>query len=269
MITLQWNDIRGYVSFAVASVPDGSTLFRLNEDGTTLDEIVGFSDPATWISGGAGIGHDYRNPIGTTVWYVVAPVGATRDASTYTDRLSIDIPGDRAYLRNTLNPASSAQVRVVTTGTENTPARQFVYEIAGRSTGLVVNDVRLKRRGTVTLFAANSDERAAVEALLSTGDPLLLTMCTSKFWSPCMMAVGNAGWTRFGIGTWWTVDIDYIEVSDHIGGVPVQIVDYSYQSLKDIAPVSGPFWRYMDNYDPAAPATSKLPTYIDIAMRRP
>jgi hypothetical protein len=144
-----------------------------------------------------------------------------------------------------------------------------VYEIAGRASGLIVHDVRLNRRGTVTLFAADRLERAAVEALLSTGDPLLLTMCTSKFWAPCMMAVGNAGWTRFGTGTWWTVDMDYIEVSDKIGGVVTQVVDPTYQSLKDIPPVAGQtVWRYMDNYDPAT-GTGALPTYLDIAVRRP
>jgi hypothetical protein len=223
-VALSYVDSFGYVKFSVTGAPAGYTLKRLDPFSTTLQAIVGY-EKSTWITGGAGYGEDYRPPLGTSVKYVLAPVAATADNPGY-DYAYINTPSNVAWLRDITKPALSQRVIVVTTGDEQEPARQSIYDISGRHLPLVVFDVRQGRRGTLVLLITNyvdasgvqvrtgRDSRVAIERLLATGAPLLLTMCNSKVWTPCMMAIGNATFTRFGSRDTWTLSMDYVEVDD-------------------------------------------------------
>jgi hypothetical protein len=213
---LTWNDSNGYVRFIVHSVPPGFTVKRVHQGGN-LVTLVGFEDDS-WISGGEGFGEDYRAPLGETVMYVLCAVDAWAfDPAMLTG--SVEVPGNQAWLRDPLHPVLSRKVTVITTGTEQEPARQFIYDISGRRLPLVVHDVRMGRRGTITLGVDGREERLAMEALLGPGTPLLLNICSSKIWAPCVMAIGNASFTRAGRGAKWTLDLDYVEVeSPNVGG---------------------------------------------------
>jgi len=273
-VSLSYVDSYGYVKFSVTGAPAGYTLKRLDPFSSTLQTIVGY-ESSSWITGGAGYGEDYRPPLGTSVKYVLCPVAATADNPGY-DYAFINTPSNVAWLRDVTKPALSQRVIVVTTGDEQEPARQTIYDISGRHLPLVVFDVRQGRRGTLVLLVTNyvdssgvqvrtgRDSRVAIEKLLNTGAPLLLTMCTSKVWTPCMMAVGNATFTRFGSADTWTLSLDYVEVDDPLNYAIQRVVSPSWgDHLNNVPPLA-------KAGDPPPPVTyqqllARFTNYLNVA----
>lgn len=243
-LTLTWQPAYGYVDFVATGVPAGNTIFRRDViDPTVLVSMVGYADGA-WLSGGAGIGQDYRVPIGETVTYVLAPIGSTVDSPGFT-HVSVAIPGNQSWLRDVSNPNLSMQVIVVTTGTETRANRQNIYQVAGRTLPLVVHDLRQGRTGSVTILCPNRTVRYNLDRLLNTGNPLLLNVCNDLLWTPCYMAVGDAQYSRISTKDSWTLDLDYTEVdeptSNYSGGSSTRAVWSKYtpntwQQVKDTHP---------------------------------
>lgn len=260
-LTLTYPYENGYVRFVIGAGVAGTTVKRIVGTGGRLEDIVGYTTDAWHQPGGSGYGEDYRVPIGETVTYVVVPLAATGDNATYQPRATITTPGNQAWLRDPIYPTMTQQVTVVTTNTENKAVRQHVYQISGRALPLVVHDVREGRRGTVQLFVQSSDERVSIEGLLVSGRPLLLTMCSSKLWAPCLMAVGNAAFTRWGRTDKWLLSLDYIEVNDPFESI-VRIPSPVWQNVLDAKPVVAG--------DAAAPDTwlrvrNKYTTWVGVA----
>jgi len=144
-----------------------------------------------------------------------------------------------AWLRDILQPILSQPVSVVSTGDERRVARQAVYDIAGKPNPVVVWDSRTSRQGTVTLAVQNDPvtgvwdndtPRDRMDRLLSSGRPLLLSMCANLGFQPCYMAVADATYTRAGRGATWALQLDYVEVDNPAGlGVyPVPEVTYAF-----------------------------------------
>lgn len=213
-LTVTWNEIYGYAFFEARNVPTGYTVKRVDViQRTRLLGIIGFESGAWLDEGSAGVGEDYRTPIGASVTYVLAPVSSTVDDAIYV-RVTIDVPGNQAWLRDVSNPVLSLQVIVVDTGDEERDAYQNVYQISGRRLPLVVHDIRLSRRGAVTLFVPDRYTRIKIDTLLDTGDPLLLNVCSDLLWTPCYMAIGTATYTRYGKRDRWTLTLEYTEVDD-------------------------------------------------------
>lgn len=231
-LTVSYKADYGYVRFTVTGVPASYTVKRVDSS-QHLDVIPGFADDS-WISGGSGFGEDYRPEIGETMTYVVAPIDADVDDSTYV-HASVGVPGNQAWLRDVRSPVLSTSIIVVSTGDELLPAFQNVYDISGRRLPLVVHDVREGRHGEVTLLTPSRANRQAVEALLATGNPLLLTMCSDLTWAPCMMAIGAATFTRFGFRDSWTLRLTYVEVDDPLVS-PLRIPPSTYQDVIDGQP---------------------------------
>ena len=128
---------------------------------------------------------------------------------------------------------------VVSTGDERRVARQAVYDIAGKPNPVVVWDSRTSRQGTVTLAVQNTPQtgvwstdthRARMDLLLSSGRPLLLSMCANLGFEPCYMAVADATYTRVGTGATWALQLDYVEVDNPsaLGVYPVAEITYAY-----------------------------------------
>jgi hypothetical protein len=229
-IDADWIDEYGYVQLAVRGAPAAYTVKRLDQYGTTLIPIPGYED-STWISGGAGYAEDYRPPLGVTVTWVVAPVGATADAPAYV-RATLTTPGGYGWLRDVSNPVLARRLTVADTGDESLPAYQHVYDISGRRLPLVVHDVREGRRGSVVLVVPDRDERRALEGLLATGNPLLLSMCSDLVWQSCMMAVGDAVFSRIeGRAAQWLLRLDYIEVDDPLRMAGQRIVSVTWADV--------------------------------------
>lgn len=227
-LTVTWMGDHGYVQFEVRSAPAGYTVKRRALTSTQLIPIPGFED-SSWISGGAGYGEDYRPPLGAVVTWVVCPVDATADDATYV-RASTATPS-QAWLRDVSNPALSRQVTVVNTDDESLPAYQKIYDISGRRLPLVVHDIRQGRHGSAVLYADSLAARQGIEALLVTGNPLLLTMCEAVGWPACMMAIGDAVFARDGTKAAWFTRFDYVEVDDPLHMAGDRIVDVTWTDV--------------------------------------
>lgn len=229
-LDVAWQATYGYVRFDVRTAPAGYTVKRVDLFSTSLIPIPGYED-SSWISGGAGYGEDYRPPLGTTVTWVLCPVAATADNPAYT-RASLATPGGYGWIRDVSNPVMSLRVTVADTGDESLPAYQKVYEISGRRLPLVVHDVREGRRGSVVLSIPDRATRRAIEPLLSTGNPLLLSMCNDLVWQPCMMAVGDAVFARIkGRASAWLLRLDYVEVDDPLRMAGLRVVDVTWSDV--------------------------------------
>lgn len=227
-ITVEWIEEYGYVKFDVRTAPAGYTVKRIALGSTSLIPIPGFED-SSWIVGGAGYGEDYRPPLGAVVTWVVCPVDATADAPAYL-RASTITPYE-AWLRDVAHPQTSRKVTVVNTDDESLPAYQHVYDISGRRLPLVVHDIRQGRHGSVVLYVRGRDDRSGIESLLSTGNPLLLTLCEDSAWASCMMAVGDATFARDGTQAKWYLRMDYVEVDDPLHLYGERIVDVTWADV--------------------------------------
>lgn len=144
-----------------------------------------------------------------------------------------------AWLRDILQPILSQPVSVLSTGDERRVSRQATYDIAGKPNPVVVWDSRTSRQGTITLAVqdhpvtgvwSTDTARDRMDALLSTGRPLLLSMCANLGFHPCYMAVADATYTRIGKGATWALQLDYVEVDNPValGVYPVPDVTYAY-----------------------------------------
>lgn len=227
-IELDWIEIYGYVAFEIRTAPTGSTIKRVHPGGS-LVQIAGFED-STWLDAtGNGYGEDYRPPLGGLVTYVICPVGATADNPAY-ERAQVTTPA-QAWLRDVAKPQTSRRVSVVNTDDESLPAYQHVYDISGRRLPLVVHDIRQGRHGSVVIHVPDLTERAALESLLQTGNPLLLSMCAEVGWASCMMAIGDCTFARDGTKAAWFLRLDYIEVDDPLTMAGERIVAVTWQDI--------------------------------------
>jgi hypothetical protein len=178
---------------------------------------------------GAGYGEDYRPPMGALVTYAVVPAAATADLPSYVHD-TITTPAE-AWLRDVSKPQLSHQVTVVNTDDESLPAFHHVYDVSGRRLPLVVHDIRQGRHGSVVLHVGTAADRIAIEGLLATGNPLLLTMCADALWAPCMMAIGDATFARQGTEAKWFTRLDYIEVDDPLRMAGERIVAVAWTDI--------------------------------------
>jgi len=231
-LTVAWQAAYGYVQFSVRDAPAGYTVKRVALGATNLIPIPGF-ETSTWIStvDGAGYGEDYRPPLGAVVTWVLCPVGATADNAAYT-RASLGTPSE-AWLRDVAQPQTSRRVNCVNTDDEGLPAYQHVYDISGRRLPLVVHDIRQGRHGSVMLHVDGIADRNGLEALLATGNPLLLTLCVQVGWAPCMMAVGDATFARDTQAAKWFLRFDYVEVDDPLRMAGDRVVAVTWADVKN------------------------------------
>jgi hypothetical protein len=247
-LTLGWVDSQGAVRFTVLNVPnDGLTTVKRVNPGGTLTAIRGYPDGA-W-HGTSGLGYDYEAPMSVWVRYAICDRDAKNlTASMVTAVIFTETPGrtnGEAWLRDVLQPVLSQPVSVVSTGDEVYVARQTVLEVAGKRTPYVVWDSRQSRQGTVVLAVRNtvvsgvwndSTKRAKLEALFSTGRPLLLSMCANKGFRNAYLAIDSVTFTRRGADVSWLVSLDYFEV-DNPTGLGVQIVpEVTYAIAQQLPP---------------------------------
>jgi hypothetical protein len=247
-LTLGWVDSQGAVRFTVLNVPnDGLTTVKRVNPGGTLTAIRGYPDGA-W-HGTSGLGYDYEAPMSVWVRYAICDRDAKNlTATMVTAVIFTETPGrtnGEAWLRDVLQPVLSQPVSVVSTGDEVYVARQTVLEVAGKRTPYVVWDSRQSRQGTVVLAVRNtvvsgvwndSTKRAKLEALFSTGRPLLLSMCANKGFRNAYLAIDSVTFTRRGTDVSWLVSLDYFEV-DNPTGLGVQIVpEVTYAIAQQLPP---------------------------------
>ena len=182
-------------------------------------------------------------PLGVTVRYALVDKAATTlPAGAQTASIFTETPGrenGEAWLRDVMQPVLSQPISVMSTGDERRVARQAVYDIAGKPNPVVVWDSRTSRQGTITLGVQNhpvpgvwstDTPRDRMDLLLSSGRPLLLSMCARLGFHPCYMAVADATYTRVGDGALWALQLDYVEVDNPsaLGVYPIAEISYAY-----------------------------------------
>lgn len=150
-----------------------------------------------------------------------------------------------AWLRDVLQPILSRPVSVVSTGDEAYTARQSILNVAGKSTPYVVWDSRSARQGTITLAVANkvvpgvwddATDRLKLEALFTSGRPLLLSLCAGKGYANGYLAIDTVTFSRIGMRSAWLVTLDYVEV-DNPTGLGVQVIpEVTYASAQQLPP---------------------------------
>lgn len=228
-LTLTWWEDYGAVRFLGDPIPAGSTVYII-APGDRLQQIRGYEDDTWHAPDGPGLGYSFEMPMGVIVRYGIAPVGATSWPGTGT-QAAILTPQNQAWLRDLYDPSISRKVSVVSTGDESRPARQSVLRVAGRPKPVVLWDVREARQGTIVLALENDTtqpvvwqitEKDRIDQLLDTGRPLLLSLCQSKDFPPCYMAVTESSYVRVGQRAAWLLELTYVEIDNPVD-VPVMI----------------------------------------------
>jgi hypothetical protein len=191
-----------------------------------LESIRGFDNAATWPGPGASAGlvYDFEMPLGIVVHYVLVPAATTTaSAADAHEKVSVATPGNLAWLRDPMQPVLSQPVWVVSTDPEARTGRQTIYSVVNKKAPVVVWDVRQARSGTVQLLVRDEPgdfyqqtRRDAMDLLLDSGRPLLLSLCASKDFDPCWMAIQDVTYTRVGSGATWTLDLAYNEVDNPV-----------------------------------------------------
>jgi hypothetical protein len=228
-LTLTWWPDYGAVRFLCDEIPTGSTVFIIGP-GEVLQSIRGYEDDTWHAPNGPGVGYSFEMPMGVIVRYGIAPMGATSWPGAGV-QAAILTPQNQAWLRDLYDPTMSRRVAVVSTGEESRPARQSVLRVSGRAKPVVLWDVREARQGTITLAIQNDStyptlwqttEKDLVDRLLDTGRPLLLSLCQSKDFPPCYMAVTDSTYARVGSKAQWLLQLTYVEIDNPVD-VPVMI----------------------------------------------
>lgn len=239
-VQLEWVDDWGAVRFTVGGMAADETV-RLIGPGNVLIPIRGYETGEWHVGSDEGYGFAFEMPLGVTVGFGIAKVGAlTWQGGLFA---TIVTPEGRAWLRDLHNPLLSLEVVVSSTGTEAKPARQTIHEISGRPKPIVRWDVRGGRRGTIILRVENSandfwvkTNRDKLDDLLETGRPLLLSLCHTKGFAPCYMAVGDYRPTRLGTLARWSVELDYVEVDNPTSVDVIIPTEVTWEQAQQIPP---------------------------------
>lgn len=223
-LSLDWWEDYGAVRFTATAVPAGSTIYII-APGDRLQTIRGYEDDSWHSAGGPGLGYSFEMPMGVVVRYGIAPVGSISWPGSG-EQAAIFTPQNQAWLRDLYDPTLSQKVTVMSTGDENRPARQSVLRIAGRPKPVVLWDVREARQGTIILVIENDPdanpvlwritEKDKIDTLLDTGRPLLLSLCQSKDFPPCYMAVTESTYVRLGKEAAWMLSLTYVEIDNPV-----------------------------------------------------
>lgn len=228
-LTLTWWVDYGAVRFSATTIPAGSTVFIIGP-GEVLQPIRGYEDDSWHAPGGAGFGYSFEMPMGVVVRYGIAPVGSQVWPGAG-DQAAILTPQNQAWLRDLYDPSMSRRVSVISTGDESRPARQAVLKVSGRAKPVVLWDVREARQGVIRLVISDdtsnpvlwqTTEKDRIDALLDTGRPLLLSLCQTKDFPPCYMAVTDSTYVRVGQKAQWFLDLTYVEIDNPVQ-VPVMV----------------------------------------------
>lgn len=198
----------GGVLLTVSNVAAGQRVARVRRNGKVallhqVDLPAGRQTVADWMA-----------PLGEDATYVILPNSAAAPGTALATRVAA-IPGGTAWLRRANDPNICSKMRVMDTGTEGEEVRATIFDISGRRAPLVVYNSRSARRGTLTFMTTNRDERNLLEYIFADGSPLIFNMCISKAFQPLNMVAADVRWTRIDKKpTWFTVEVDYIEVED-------------------------------------------------------
>ena len=248
------NQQNGYIRLEVREVPPGVKPPVPDDPETPEDE----TDPGTLVSvwrydesgkrypvrgyggdwidvpfSGSGtiVVEDYEAPIGSRVYYRV--VWSNLDTSTGVNEASIDTRTVTApsisdpsmvWLKSPGQPGLNRQVMMAENLSWERAARSAVYPVVGRSSPVVISEVRSSKAGQIKIRVGRLDEHSALEALLSSGLPILLQVTPgyAGITGNLYLAVGDVqwepeSWSAAVPGWLWTLNVT--EIDRPAGGI--------------------------------------------------
>jgi hypothetical protein len=154
-----------------------ATILRVDPDGRSRP--VRSAEPAA-LTSGAWIGWDYEAPFGAPISYTVVP---TTGATQSTAQLTLDVPD--IWLIHASLPDLSMRLdtqQVTALAPRARSPRSAVLTPLGRSTPVVVSDVRASASAGIELFTDTYDQRDELWALLDDGTPILVNIPPGLGW---------------------------------------------------------------------------------------
>ncbi|MFG2292053.1 hypothetical protein [Streptomyces sp. NPDC048603] len=193
-------------------------LWRLRDDGA-MTAVRGETGDMTAvpITGDLAVAQDYEAPLGVPVRYLVRAF--TGSAYLRANSRPVTLPAPRSteiVVKDPVQPARACTLVVQTMPDWTRSARQGVHRVTGRTTPIVISDIRTSREGTMTVVTATRDEVDRLWWLLETGGTLLVQWPDA--WSERDVYVQVGDVTESHIVQW----ADY---SDRAWSIPLTEVD--------------------------------------------
>lgn len=240
------------VQLTVSGLTDATTtILRNDPDGRS--RAVRGAEPLT-LTGGGGVALDYEAPLGSPVTYTSAPPVNAAETSGPVTVDSLDV-----WLIHPGVPDLSVRVPAVnvTALQERTrAARAAVMQPPGRSTPVVVSEVRSSTTGGITVITETFADRDAMWALLELGITLLLNAPATLGW--------GVTWEYISVGD---VTEDYLSRglnAARLFSLPYTVVDRPAGALVTQ-------WAYGDvtTYSTYTAVLAAYPTYTSLLANTP
>lgn len=199
-------------------------VWRVRDDGA-LTAIRGESGDMTAvpITGDLAVASDYEAPLGVPIQYSVRVYTGSDYLRATSRAVSIpEPPVTDIVVKDPTQPVRSSTLTVDTVPDWARSARQGIHQISGRTTPIVVTDVRTSRTGTMTIVTATRDDITRLWWLLSSGNTLLIQWPSTWGEQDVYVQVGDVTethilrWAKYQDRTW---TLPLIEVDRPIGGL--------------------------------------------------
>lgn len=175
--------------------------FQRSTDGGTTWENVRTSVGSGRVAPNSGTGvasvYDYEVGNTTSVQYRARGIkdfGTLVDdaASAYTTAsTATSWTGTTWWLKNPLLPSQNMVVYIDALSEETQASRQGVFQAIGASNTVVVSDTRNAKQGSVTFRVDTDEEKADLDTLIQSGNPLLLQGVPGQHWDDRYVMFGD------------------------------------------------------------------------------
>ncbi|MEV6684447.1 hypothetical protein AB0N28_03730 [Streptomyces sp. NPDC051130] len=214
-ISLQGLTTGGHTHYGVWRVRDDGALTAIR--GETGDMT------AVPITGDVAVATDYEAPLGVPLQYSVR----VYTGSDYLRAASRSVvipepPVTDVVVKDPVQPVRSSTLTVDTVPDWTRAARQGVHQISGRTTPIVITDVRTSRTGTMTVVTETRDDITRLWWLLESGNTLLIQWPSTWGEQDVYVQVGDVQethilrWAKYQDRTW---TLPLVEVDRPIGGL--------------------------------------------------
>ncbi|MEU8840235.1 hypothetical protein AB0D97_14040 [Streptomyces roseus] len=185
-------------------------LWRVRDDGA-MTPIRGESGDmvAVPITGDVAVAADYEAPLGVPIRYHLRVYTGSDYLRTTSRPISLpEPPVTDIVVKDPSQPVRSLTLTVDTVPDWSRAARQGVHQVTGRTTPIVISDVRTSRTGTMTVVTATRDEITRLWWLLETGDTLLIQWPSTWGEQDVYVQVGDVTethilrWAKYQDRTW-------------------------------------------------------------------
>jgi hypothetical protein len=214
-ISLQGLTTGGHTHYGVWRVRDDGALTAIR--GETGDMV------AVPITGDLAVASDYEAPLGVPLQYSVRVyTGSDYLRATSRSIMIPEPPVTDVVVKDPTQPVRSSTLTVDTVPDWTRAARQGVHQISGRTTPIVITDVRTSRTGTMTVVTETRDDITRLWWLLESGNTLLIQWPSTWGEQDVYVQVGDVQethilrWAKYQDRTW---TLPLIEVDRPIGGL--------------------------------------------------